>query len=237
MGATGLAGGGLCGVCVGRVGGRSTNLRLLPSQPRAQLAALQPAPSRAEHCLCTMPLILAAPPPPPPRPATAPQTPAPATVSSCRGSDTQKAARLIHSRVVVKPTVTDKQQMRPAGVPRHDRMAASGDVVFGGQAGWLARGVSTPRLAQPSARGERSAALARKHMRSDVDECATGGRTRRPEGQPVLRPARRPPHASLLRGRVVFGRDMARLLQRLAACETHARTASTAAHPSLTAGP
>ena len=71
------------------------------------------------------------------------------------------------------PTVTNKQTMRPAGTPRHDGMAAAKEVIFGGQASWLARGSGTPRVTQPR-RGSRTDAAARKNMRSDVDEVVFG---------------------------------------------------------------
>ena len=108
------------------------------------------------------------PPPPPPRAFSAPPPPEPATATPRGGG-----VRLFQSRVVATPTVTNKQAMRPAGTPRHDGMAAAKEVIFGGQASWLARGSGTPRLTQPP-RGSRTAAAARKHMRSDVDEVVFG---------------------------------------------------------------
>ena len=106
------------------------------------------------------------PPPPPPRGLSAPPQPEPATTTPRAGG-----ARLFQSRVIATPTVTNKQTMRPAGTPRHDGMAAAKDVIFGGQASWLARG-GTPKPSK--ARGSRTAAAARKHMRSDVDEVVFG---------------------------------------------------------------
>ena len=106
------------------------------------------------------------PPPPPPRGLSAPPPPEPATTTPRAGG-----ARLFQSRVIATPTVTNKQTMRPAGTPRHDGMAAAKDVIFGGQASWLARG-GTPKPSK--ARGSRTAAAARKHMRSDVDEVVFG---------------------------------------------------------------
>ena len=108
------------------------------------------------------------PPPPPPRAFSEPPPPEPATATPRGGG-----VRLFQSRVVATPTVTNKQTMRPAGTPRHDGMAAAKEVIFGGQASWLARGSGTPRLTQPP-RGSRTAAAARKHMRSDVDEVVFG---------------------------------------------------------------
>ena len=107
------------------------------------------------------------PPPPPPRGLSAPPPPEPATTTPRAGG-----VRLFQSRVIATPTVTNKQTMRPAGTPRHDGMAAAKDVIFGGQASWLARGSGTPRSTK--ARGSRTAAAARKHMRSDVDEVVFG---------------------------------------------------------------
>ena len=108
------------------------------------------------------------PPPPPPRGFSAPPPPEPATATPRGGG-----VRLFQSRVVATPTVTNKQTMRPAGTPRYDGMAAAKEVIFGGQASWLARGSGTPRVTQPP-RGSRTAAAARKHMRSDVDEVVFG---------------------------------------------------------------
>eukprot|EP00964_Phaeocystis_antarctica_P059464 scaffold35306_cov61-Phaeocystis_antarctica.AAC.2 len=108
------------------------------------------------------------PPPPPPRAFSAPPPPEPATATPRGGG-----VRLFQSRVVAMPTVTNKQTMRPAGTPRHDGMAAAKEVIFGGQASWLARGSGTPRVTQPR-RGSRTDAAARKNMRSDVDEVVFG---------------------------------------------------------------
>ena len=108
------------------------------------------------------------PPPPPPRAFSEPPPPEPATATPRGGG-----VRLFQSRVVATPTVTNKQTMRPAGTPRHDGMAAAKEVIFGGQASWLARGSGTPRVTQPR-RGSRTDAAARKNMRSDVDEVVFG---------------------------------------------------------------
>lgn len=116
--------------------------------------------------------IIAAPPPPPPPSSSsivgASETPA------AGASSAPDRARLYQSKVIVPKTITDKAQMRPAGTPRHDRMASSGAVIFGGQQGWLERNVSVARLTQGKQRGERTHALARRHMRSDVDEVVFG---------------------------------------------------------------
>ena len=83
-------------------------------------------------------------------------------------------ARLYQSKLVVPKTITDKAQMRPAGTPRHDHMASSGAVIFGGQQRWLEHNGSVASLTQGKQRGDRSHALARRHMRSDVDEVVFG---------------------------------------------------------------